>query len=172
LFALLLPCPFQVASPQSSLLRCSLTIVRYHCSQLLTVAFGSLQQGTTPLKKAAALLAARRAAVLVEEAERALLGLVALAREVLERLATRHHLAAAHNPAVLVLNKVALLETTGRVRRRSVPDLSLGANCYLNHLILLTAILFAWSQDPGKKYISRLEWPVLLIPEVFQTRTP
>jgi hypothetical protein len=28
------------------------------------------------------------------------------------------------------------------VRRRSVPDLSLGANCHLNHLILLTAIIY------------------------------
>jgi len=82
------------------------------------------------------------AAVLVEEAERALLGLVALAREVLERLAAREHLAAAHNPAVLVLDEVTLLETTGCVRRRTMPDLCLGANCYLNHLILLTAIIF------------------------------
>jgi len=80
--------------------------------------------------------------VLVEQPERTLLGLVALARQVLERLAARHHLAAANNPAVLVLDKVALLETTGRVRCRSVPDLGLGSNCHLNHLILWNAILF------------------------------
>jgi len=79
--------------------------------------------------------------VLVEQPERTLLGLVALAREVLERLAAREHLAAAHNPAVLVLDEVTLLETTGRVRRRSVPDLSLGANCHFGHLILWNAIL-------------------------------
>ena len=97
---------------------------------------------TTPLKKAAALLAARRAAVLVEQPERTLLGLVALARQVLERLAARKHLATAYNPAVLVLNEVTLLETTGRVRRRSVPNLGLGANCHLNHLILWNAIIF------------------------------
>jgi len=101
----------------------------------------SLPLGLAPLKKAAALLAARRAAVLVEQPERALLGLVALAREVLERLAARHHLAAAHNPAVLVLDEVTLLEATGRVRRRSMPDLSLGANCHFGHLILWNAIL-------------------------------
>ena len=80
--------------------------------------------------------------MLVEQPERTLLGLVALTREVLEGLAACGLLAAAYNPAVLVLNKVTLLETTGRVRRRSVPDLSLGANCHLNHLILLTAIIY------------------------------
>ena len=81
--------------------------------------------------------------MLVEEAESTLLGLVALAREVLERLAARKHLAAAHNPAMLVLDEVTLLETTGRVRRRSVPNLGLGSNCNFGHLILLTAIIFA-----------------------------
>ena len=80
--------------------------------------------------------------MLVEQPERALLGLVALPGEVLERLAAREHLAAAHNPAVLVLDEVTLLETTGRVRRCSVPDLSFGSNCHLNHLILLTAIIY------------------------------
>ena len=87
--------------------------------------------------------------MLVEEAERALLGLVALARQVLERLAAGHHLATAHNPAVLVLDEVLLLETAGRVRRRSVPDLSLGANCNLNHLILWNAILIDLAWNPG-----------------------
>ena len=89
--------------------------------------------------------------MLVEQPERALLGLVALAREVLERLAARKHLATAYNPAVLVLDKVTLLETTGRVRRRSVPDLRLGANCHLNHLILWNAILFDLEAGPGLK---------------------
>ena len=106
-----------------------------------TIAFGSLQQGTTPLKKATTLLAARRTAVLVEEAERALLGLVALARQVLERLAARHHLAAAYNPTVLVLDEILLLEATGRVLGRSVENLGLGANCHFGHLILWNAIL-------------------------------
>ena len=104
---------------------------------------------TTPLKKAAALLAFARAAVLVEQPERTLLGLVALAREVLECLAACGLLAAAYNPAVLVLNEVTLFETTGRVRRRSVPDLGLGANCDLNHLILWNAILFVPNLEPG-----------------------
>lgn len=104
--------------------------------------YRSLPLLATPLKKAPALLAARRAAVLVEQPERALLGLVALPGEVLERLAAREHLAAAHNPAVLVLDEVTLLETTGRVRRCSVPDLSFGSNCNLNHLILWNAIIY------------------------------
>jgi len=92
--------------------------------------------------------------VLVEQPERALLGLVALAGEVLESLAARGLLTAAYNPAVLVLNEVTLLETTGRVCRRSVPDLGLGANCDLNHLILWNAILFVLdlvSWNPGRK---------------------
>ena len=79
--------------------------------------------------------------MLVEEAERTLLGLVALARQVLERLAALYHLAAAYNPAMLVLNEVLLLETAGRVLRRSVENLGLGANCHLDHLILWNAIL-------------------------------
>ena len=48
--------------------------------------------------------AAGRAAVLVEEVEDTLLGLVALARQVLERLLALHHLLATHNAAVLVLD--------------------------------------------------------------------
>ena len=73
----------------------------------------------------ALLLALRRAAVLVEEPEDALLRLVALAREVLERLAARRLLLAAHNAAVLVLNEVRLLEATGCLLRRSVEYLGL-----------------------------------------------
>ena len=81
--------------------------------------------------------------MLVEEAERALLGLVALARQVLERLATRQHLAAADNAAVLVLDEVRLRETTGRVLCRSVKNLGLGTNCHhFGHLIQWNAILF------------------------------
>ena len=109
----------------------------------------SLPQGIAPLKKAA-LLAARRTAVLVEEAERALLGLVALARQILERLASLYHLAAAHNPTVLVLNEILLLEATGRVLGRSVENLRLGANCQLNHLILWNAILIDLDLKPGE----------------------
>lgn len=56
-------------------------------------------------------------AVLVEEAERALLGLVSLARQVLERLLALHHLLAAYNAAVLILNKVRLGEASGGVGR-------------------------------------------------------
>ena len=85
--------------------------------------------------------------MLVEQPERTLLGLVALAREVLERLAARHHLAAAYNPAVLVLNEVLLLETAGRVLRRSVENLGLGANCHFGHLILWNAILIDLARE-------------------------
>ena len=94
--------------------------------------------------KEPALLPLRRPAILVEQTERALLRLVALARQILERLATRRLLAAAHNPAVLVLHKVGLLETAGCVLRRSVENLRLRANrdC-IRHLILFTAILFS-----------------------------
>ena len=99
----------------------------------------SLLQGTTPLKKPA-LLALRHPPVLVEQAERALLRLVALARQVLERLAARHHLAAAHNPAVLVLHQVGLGQAAGGVLRRSVENLGLGANSYFSHLIQWNAV--------------------------------
>ena len=101
------------------------------------------------LKEAATLLAARDPAILVEQAERALLGLVALARQILKRLATRHHLAAAHNATVLVLDEIRLLETTGRVLGRSVENLRLRANCQLRHLILLTANLL--TERPEKR---------------------
>ena len=80
--------------------------------------------------------------MLVEEAERTLLGLVALPGKILERLAAGGHLAAADNPAVLVLDQVLLLQTTGGVLRRTVPDLRLGANCGdFGHLIQWNAIL-------------------------------
>ncbi len=63
--------------------------------------------------------------MLVEEAERALLGLVALARQILERLATGRLLPATYNAAVLVLNKVGLREAAGGVLCRSVENLGL-----------------------------------------------
>ena len=87
------------------------------------------------------LLALRRPAVLVEQAERALLRLVALPRQVLERLATRQHLAAANNPTVLVLHQVRLGQTTGGMLRRSVKHLGLGASSeFGDHLIQWNAI--------------------------------
>lgn len=87
----------------------------------------SLLQGATPLKKPA-LLALRGPAVLVKQPERTLLRLVALPGQVLERLAARQHLAAAHNPTVLVLHQVRLGQTAGGVLRRSVKNLGLGSN--------------------------------------------
>ena len=108
------------------------------------------------LKKAATLLAPGNTAVLVEEVENALLGLVAPARQVLERLAASGLLLAADNAAVLVLNKVRLLETTGSVLRRSVKDLCFGANSgYFGHLILLTAIIFSSGGGADKQKVDR-----------------
>ena len=66
--------------------------------------------------------------MLVEQAERALLRLVALPRQVLERLATRQHLAAANNPTVLIFHQVRLGQTTGGVLRRSMENLGLGSS--------------------------------------------
>jgi len=80
--------------------------------------------------------------VLVEQAEGALLGLVALAGQVLQGLLAGHHLAAAYDAAVLVLDEILLLEATGGVLGGAVENLSLGANGdHLGHLIYLTAIL-------------------------------
>lgn len=81
--------------------------------------------------------------MLVEQPERTLLGLVALAGQVLQGLLAGEHLAAAHNAAVLVLHQILLGQTTGGVLGRAVENLGLGANCdHLRHLILLTAVLF------------------------------
>ena len=88
------------------------------------------------------LLTLRGASVLVEQAEGALLGLVALAGQVLERLLALHHLLATYNAAMLVLDQVGLGETAGGMLRASVKDLGLGANCRNSgHLILWNAIL-------------------------------
>ena len=99
--------------------------------------------------------------MLVEQAEGALLGLVALAGQVLERLLALHHLLATHNAAVLVLDQIRLGEATGGMLRGSVKDLGLGANCRNSgHLILWNAILFTTYRDglqtnsPEEKFIS------------------
>ena len=67
--------------------------------------------------------------MLVEQTEGALLGLVALAGQILQGLLSREHLAAAHNAAMLVLNEVLLLQTTGRMLGRAMENLGLGTNC-------------------------------------------
>jgi len=61
----------------------------------------------------------------VEELERALLRLVAGRKQVLDRLLSEHHLAAAYNASVLVEYEVLLCESTARVGSRSVVNLSL-----------------------------------------------
>jgi len=90
-----------------------------------------------PLKEAT-LLTPGNVAVLVEETECTLLGLVALARQVLERLLSLHHLLAAYNAAVLILNKVRLGKATGGVLRVAVENLGLRASRrnFRGHLIL------------------------------------
>lgn len=81
--------------------------------------------------------------MLVEQPERTLLRLVALAGQVLQGLLARQHLTAAHNAAVLVLDEVLLCQATGGVLGGTVENLGLGANSdHLRHLIHLTAVLF------------------------------
>lgn len=89
--------------------------------------------------------------VLTEELEGSLLGLVALAGEVLEGLLAGGHLLAADNAVVLVLDKVLLSKTSGGVLGSSVINLSLGSNSHFKfgHLILLTAIFVGGC--PGKR---------------------
>ncbi len=79
-------------------------------------------------------------AVLVEETEGALLGLVATTGQVLQGLATGGLLLAAYNATVLVLDQVGLGETAGRVLGVSVENRGLGANGGdFGHLIMWTA---------------------------------
>ena len=88
-------------------------------------------------------------AVLIEETERTLLGLVALAGQVLEGLLAGRLLLAAYNATVLVLDKVRLGETTGGVLGVAVENRSLRANGgnIGGHLILWNAILYPSSRD-------------------------
>lgn len=82
--------------------------------------------------------------MLLEQLEGALPRLVALAGQELQRLLAGQHLLAAHNAAVLVLDQVLLVQATGRVLRRAVEHLSLGANRGdIGHLIFGVVILSA-----------------------------
>ena len=75
--------------------------------------------------------------MLVEEVEDTLLGLVALAGQVLEGLAALGLLLAAYNAAVLVLDKVGLGEATGGVLGVAVENRGLGTDSGdFGHLIL------------------------------------
>lgn len=78
-------------------------------------------------------------AVLLEQLEAALLGLVALAGQILQGLLASGHLLAAHNTAVLVLDQILLLQTTGSVLGGTVEHLCLGTNSHLKlgHLVYL-----------------------------------
>ena len=94
------------------------------------------------------MLTTRCASVLVEQTEGALLSLVTLASEILQRLSAREHLAAAYNATMLVLNEILLLQTTGRVLGRAMENLGLGTsgNFKLGHRILRVAILTSRGQ--------------------------
>ena len=83
--------------------------------------------------------------MLLEQFEGPLARLVALAGQVLQSLLAGHHLLAAYNAAVLVLDKVLLLKTAGRVLGRTVEYLGLGTSRHfkLGHLILVAAVLSA-----------------------------
>lgn len=98
------------------------------------------------------LLTAGDTTVLIEQTEGTLLGLVALASQVLQGLLASGHLATAHDAAMLVLNEVLLLQTTGRVLSSTVENLGLGTNSdHLGHLISDAAILNAAYPQPAKK---------------------
>ena len=88
-----------------------------------------------------ALLTLGGPAVLVEQPEGTLLGLVALAGQVLQCLATSGLLLPANNPAVLVLHQIGLDETARGVLSGTMEHLSLGASCHhiCGHLILWNA---------------------------------
>lgn len=88
--------------------------------------------------------------MLVEQTESTLLGLVALASQVLQGLLAGHHLLAANNAAVLVLDEVGLGETTGSVLGSTMENLGLGTNRNLGHLILRVAILTRAGQPKGE----------------------
>ena len=64
-------------------------------------------------------------AVLLEQLERTLLGLVALAGQELQSLLAGSHLLAANNATVLVLDQILLGQTTGSVLGRTVEHLRL-----------------------------------------------
>jgi hypothetical protein len=91
----------------------------------------------------ATLLPAAAGAALLEQAEGALARLVALAGQELQGLLAGHHLAAADDATMLVLDEVLLLETTGRVLGSTVENLGLGTSCdHLGHLIHWAAIFW------------------------------
>lgn len=81
--------------------------------------------------------------------ELALARLVPLADQELQGLLAGGLLAAADDAAVLVLDKILLLEATSRLLRGAMVDLGLRTNSdgELGHLILLTAVFFGDSRN-------------------------
>ena len=70
--------------------------------------------------------------LLLEQLERALLGLVAGLDEILQRLLAQRVLLLADNAPLARLHQILLLQATGRVLGRSVIHLRLAADC--NHV--------------------------------------
>ena len=100
----------------------------------------SLQLVIVTLEEAT-LLALVGATVLLEQLERALACLVALAGQELQGLLASSHLLAADDTSVLVLHQVLLFQATGGVLGSSVKHLCLGSNsCDFGHLIFYGAI--------------------------------
>jgi len=83
-----------------------------------------------------------RSVLLAHQLERALLGLVSLGEELLDRLQARRVLLLAYNATLLGLHEILLGQPTGRVLRRAVVYLALGANRHLRatHHILLAVL--------------------------------
>ena len=82
-----------------------------------------LEKSSTSVGSTRARLAA--AGMLLEQRESPLFGDISLARQVLERLASKRLLAPTDDTSVLVLDKIGLLESAGRVVCGSVPNLCL-----------------------------------------------
>ena len=72
----------------------------------------------------------RRSAILVEQTEHALLGLVASAGQILQSLAASSLLAPADDTAMLVLNEVGLVKAAGGLLGSTVEYLGLRANIH------------------------------------------
>jgi hypothetical protein len=106
------------------------------------------------LEEAATLLLTGAGAVLLEEAEGTLASLVALAGQELQGLLAGEHLATADDAAVLVLDEVLLLETTGGVLGSTVENLGLGTDSdHLGHLIhwaTIFPVLFSLMNASGR----------------------
>ena len=97
--------------------------------------------------------------LLAHQLESALLRLVALREQLLDRLQARRMLLLANNTPLLGLHEVALGQSTGGVLRRPVPNLALGARSYhratrhINLTILASTDHFTYSKTRENKLV-------------------